>query len=135
MSRVSNWILAVRVLTVAVSRSDSNWTRCSSRRLSIHFGDVTGFKAIAVDLQFPVVVGQVLLRVGDDGFGLQQLHKRVAQGEQQGSFQISLLRGGHGSSLLRHFTAQLTFVAALMEIADSSDLAGVEQGLQGRRED
>ena len=76
---------------------------------------------VATDVQYLVVIGQVLLCQIQDGLFLERLHEGHAQIEDQRSLQVRLARHGDLGRLLRALQPQLAFVLALKQVASTSD--------------
>ncbi len=76
-----------------------------------------GVEARAANPELTIPVSQILLCVVEDGFGLQHLHKRVAQREDQSALLILVSGAGDVRGLLRAFETQFPLVAALVQIA------------------
>ncbi len=86
--------------------------------VQIQLRDVAGVETRAANPELTIPVSQILLRVVENGFGLQHLHKSVAQREDQTALLILVSGAGDVRRFLRAFEPQFPLVRRAR--ADSS---------------
>ena len=84
----------------------------------VDLGQVAGIEAGAADVDDLVLVIQVGLGQLQHRLGLQRLHKRRAQAEDQVALEVHVLRCGDFRAFLGALEAQFALVFALVQIAE-----------------
>src|ERR1035441_275231 len=87
--------------------------------IQIHASEVAGLEAKAVQIEFPVPVIQVLFRVLQHRFSLQQLHERIPQVKHQTALLVDVSRCRDGGGFLGLVAPQLPLMLALVQVADT----------------
>ena len=129
-SSIRSWIFAVRRFTSAVSKSDSNWTRCNSSRSRSTCARSPALKTRPIHVQLPIPISQILLGILQNRFGLQRLHEGAAQVEHQAALLVRVGGSGDDRSIPWRCPPQLALVFPLMQVAD--DWAKAECPRSGR---
>ncbi len=74
---------------------------------------------------------EVVFGVVEEGLGLERLDESAAQGEQESTFQVLLLRRIDGGVVAGAFEAQFALMLALVEIAEGDQGKGILKGTVG----
>jgi len=86
--------------------------------VQIYLGNRAGFEAIAIYVQYLVVIREIFLCQFQDRFFLKRLHKSCSQVKDKVSLHVSLSRCRNTGGFLRALQSQFALVLPFVQIAE-----------------